>query len=136
MSLMEGITMSEFELIGPWKEWSRKGKKRSYGVKKMREAVSICAVNGEVRGFYSNLPLDPQIDCKDSMYPSVDHLESKDNSRFVVEARVINDMKSHLTKTEFWEVIEHLYSVGVTKGEIPNRKPLPLRADWRPKNQF
>jgi hypothetical protein len=37
----------------------------------------------------------------------------------VVDARIINDMKSHLSNSEFWLLVEHLYAVGRAKGSHP-----------------
>lgn len=71
------------------------------------------------------------------MYPSVEHLIDPTNHKeAVVEARVINDMKSHLTEQEFWQVIEHLFVVGIQKGTIkaPFGKRLPKR--WAPTRHF
>ena len=62
------------------------------------------------------------------MYPSLEHLaDPKNHTETVVEARIINDMKSHLREEEFWRVIEHLFIVGIDKGKIraPFGKRLP-----------
>jgi hypothetical protein len=71
------------------------------------------------------------------MYPSVEHLDGpKNHDATVVEARIFNDMKSHLSENEFWRVIEHLFLVGVEKGKIrpPFGKRLPK--GWGPANHY
>ena len=54
----------------------------------------------------------------------------------VVESRVINDMKSHLSEDEFWRVIEHLFYVGMKKEKIkpPFGKRLPRK--WSPEKHY
>lgn len=105
-----------------------------HGAGKKQDAVKESMVNGKVRGFYSDFILNPERDPKDSMYPSIDHVNPR-GSKLVVEARVINDMKSHLTETEFWRVIEHLYAVGLEKNKIKKRKPIRLPT-FRPENNY
>jgi hypothetical protein len=71
------------------------------------------------------------------MYPSLEHLiDPKNHAEAVVEARIINDMKSHLSESEFWLVIEHLFIVGVEKQKIkaPFGKRLPR--GWSPKRHY
>ena len=71
------------------------------------------------------------------MYPSIEHLVDPGNhSETVVEARIINDMKSHLGEDEFWRMIEHLFIVGIEKGKIkpPFGKRLPK--GWGPVKHY
>ena len=71
------------------------------------------------------------------MYPSLDHLvDPKNHAEAVVEARIINDMKSHLSEAEFWKVIEHLFVVGLEKKKIvaPFGKKLPK--GWSPQRHY
>lgn len=71
------------------------------------------------------------------MYPSLEHLAGpKNHTETVVEARIINDMKSHLSEEEFWRVIEHLFIVGIDKGKIraPFGKRLPK--GWSPARHY
>jgi len=71
------------------------------------------------------------------MYPSLEHLAGpKNHAETVVEARIINDMKSHLSEEEFWRVIEHLFIVGFNKGKIvaPFGKRLPK--GWSPARHY
>ena len=71
------------------------------------------------------------------MYPSFEHLvDPKNHADAVVEARIINDMKSHLTEGEFWRVVEHLFVVGLEKGKIrpPFGKRLPR--GWSPAKHY
>ena len=71
------------------------------------------------------------------MYPSFEHLVDRDkHDDAVVEARIFNDMKSHLSESEFWLVIEHLFAVGLAKGKIkpPFGKRLPKR--WSPARHY
>jgi hypothetical protein len=71
------------------------------------------------------------------MYPSVEHLVEPTNHReAVVETRIVNDMKSHLSENEFWRMVEHLFVVGVEKGKIraPFGKRLPK--GWSPAKHY
>ena len=71
------------------------------------------------------------------MYPSFEHLVDPTNHQeAVVEARIFNDMKSHLSEAEFWQAIEHLFIVGVQKGKIkpPFGKRLPK--GWSPAKHY
>jgi hypothetical protein len=71
------------------------------------------------------------------MYPSHDHFTyPKNDKNMVVDARIFNDMKTHLAESEFWLVVEHLYAVGVAKGKIPQRPPERLPEDWSPDRHF
>ena len=55
----------------------------------------------------------------------------------VVDARVINDMKSVLNEAEFWLVIEHFFAVGLAKGYIPSGgAPRRLADTWSPGRNF
>jgi len=117
-----------------WEDWCKKGK-YSVGVKR-RPAKDQLDKNNEVRGFYSDLILDPTLAHTDSLYPSIEHVIPKRNDgKLVVEARIINDMKSHLRENEFWMAIEHLYAVGLEKGEVSHPA---TRKDgvFRPKNNY
>lgn len=95
------------------------------------------AAEGIVRGFYSDLPLDPTLPPTHSLYPSHDHITyPRRDQEMVVEARVINDMKVHLGDAEFWRVIEHLYAVGVEKDKIPAGVARRLDAGWSPERHY
>jgi hypothetical protein len=52
----------------------------------------------------------------------------------VVEARIFNDMKSHLDEIEFWAAIAHLHTVGLSKGKITAKMPPPEK--WQIKRPF
>jgi hypothetical protein len=72
-----------------------------------------------------------------SIYPSFEHLlDPTNHAEAVVEARIINDMKSHLSENEFWQVVEHLFAVGLEKGKIrpPFGKRLPK--GWSPARHY
>src|SRR3989442_524426 len=123
------------EIPATWEKWCMTGK-HGRGARK-KNAVLRCLKSGHVRGYFSDILLRPDIDFTDSMYPSLDHLKDpRNHDEVVVEARIINDMKSHLGEGEFWQVIEHLFVVGVEKRKIkpPFGKRLP-RA-WSPKRHY
>jgi hypothetical protein len=118
-----------------WAKWCTTGR-HGHGARK-KNAVLKCLSSGHVRGYFSDLVLRPDLDSTDSMYPSLEHLvDPKNHAEAVVEARVINDMKSHLGESEFWLVIEHLFIVGVEKKKIkaPFGKRLPR--GWSPKRHY
>lgn len=118
-----------------WEKWCTTGV-HGRGERK-RKALLRCLDGNVVRGHFSDLPLDPSLAPSDSMYPSFEHLVSpKDHDEAVVEARIVNDMKSHLSEIEFWQLIEHLFAVGVKKGSIiaPFGKRLPQK--WSPVRHY
>lgn len=127
-------TKAEAALPEKWEEWCSRGRpcKRD-----KRRAVMLCrGTDGEIKGYYSDFKLNPDRDDSDSLYPSVDHTNgSKDHSKMVVETRIINDMKSHLSETEFWQIIEHLYAVGLEKNKITNSQPRK-KTSWKPKKNY
>ena len=118
-----------------WLAFCRRGR---ISIGHQRRSVESClGPDGVVRGYYSDLVLDPTLGDRDSMYPSHDHMTFPHEDRtMVVDARLFNDMKSHLDETEFWLVIEHFYAVGRAKGRIPNRSPERLPAGWAPRRSF
>ncbi len=119
----------------PWQKWCKTGK---HGVGARKEnAVRKCLKSGQVWGYFSDIVLHPELEPHRSMYPSFEHLVDPNNhTDAVVEARVFNDMKSHLSEDEFWLVIEHLFAVGLEKGKIkpPFGKRLPK--NWSPKKDY
>jgi hypothetical protein len=127
--------MNAPKIPATWDKWCKSGK---HGVgSRKKNAVSRCLRSGHVRGYFSDIVLRPDIPATDSMYPSLEHLsDPKDHSDTVVEARIINDMKSHLSEKEFWRVIEHLFIVGIEKGTItpPFGKRLPR--GWSPVRHY
>lgn len=127
--------MNTSTVPAPWIKWCSTGK---HGVgSRKKNAVIKCLKNGHVRGYFSDIPLRPDLDTSHSMYPSFDHLIDPTNHKeAVVEARIINDMKSHLSEDEFWHVVEHLFIVGVEKRKIkpPYGKRLPK--GWSPKKHY
>jgi hypothetical protein len=127
--------MSTDKIPSPWTKWCTTGRHGVGGRKK--NALIKCLKDGHVRGYFSDLPLRPDLEHTHSMYPSFDHLNGPtDHQAAVVEARIINDMKSHLSEDEFWRVIEHLFAVGMGKGKIkpPFGKRLPK--GWSPKRHY
>lgn len=127
--------MSDIKIPKNWEDWCKRGA-HGQGARKKR-AVQKSLHSGHVRGYFSDIPLNPNLEPTDSMYPSFEHLENpNDHQNAVVEARIFNDMKSHLSEDEFWKVIEHLFSVGIEKGKIttPFGKKLPKK--WGPKRHY
>lgn len=127
--------MSEQKIPSPWETWCTTGR---HGVgSRKKNAVLKCLKSGAVRGYFSDIVLRPDLENTHSMYPSFDHLVDPTNHQeAVVEARIINDLKSHLSEIEFWQVIEHLFVVGVGKGKIkpPFGKRLPK--NWSPAKHY
>jgi hypothetical protein len=118
-----------------WQKWCKSGI-HGRGARK-KNAVLKCLVSGHVRGYFSDIVLRPDLAGTDSMYPSLEHLvDPKNHAEAVVEARIINDMKSHLNEAEFWKVIEHLFIVGIEKKKIvpPFGKKLPK--GWSPLRNY
>lgn len=127
--------MSEQKIPVTWEKWCKSGKLGKGAIKK--NAVQKCLKSGHVWGHFSDVVLRPDLEYQNSMYPSLEHLSSpKDHSDVVVEARIFNDMKSHLSEDEFWKVIEHFFAVGLSKGKIkpPFGKRLPK--GWSPTRHY
>jgi hypothetical protein len=118
-----------------WEKWCKKGI-HGHGARK-KKAVLKCLKSGQVRGYFSEIVLRPELEASHSMYPSLEHLiDPKNHAEAVVEARIFNDMKSHLSEAEFWRVVDHLFIVGVEKGKIvpPFGKKLPK--GWSPARHY
>src|SRR3954467_14474674 len=114
--------MSNQKIPDSWAKWCTTGR-HGRGARR-KNAVLKCIKSGHVRGYFSDIPLRPDLDGSHSMYPSFEHLVDPTNhSEAAVEARIINDMKSHLSEREFWQVIEHLFAVGLDKGKIKPPSP-------------
>ncbi len=124
-------------LADAWRDFCKRGKR---SLRDQIKSVERClGEDGIVRGFYSDFPLDPALPYMRSMYPSHDHITYPPNhSEMVLEARIVNDMKSHLTESEFWRLIEHLYAVGVAKNKNHNwaNRPQRLPDEWSPVRHF
>lgn len=115
-----------------WEKWCKTGI-HGHGTTK-KNAVMRCLKNGHVRGYFSDIVLRPDTHTLDSMYPTLEHLnDPNDHDDAAVEACIFNQIKSHLSEKEFWQVIEHFFAVGVEKGAIkpPFGKRLPR--GWAPK---
>ena len=127
--------MSTQKIPDAWAKWCTSGR---HGVgSRKKKAVLKCLQSGHVRGYFSDIPLRPDLEGSHSMYPSFEHLVDPTNHQeAVVEARIFNDMKSHLSEVEFWQAIEHLFIVGVQKGKIkpPFGKRLPK--GWSPEKHY
>jgi len=118
----------------PWSKWCTTG---CHSPTTKKNALLKCFNSGHVRGYFSDIPLRPDLDHTHSMYPSIDHLvDPTVHTETVVEARIINDMKSHLSEDEFWRVVEHLFAVGLQKGKLrpPFGKRLPK--GWSPEKHY
>jgi len=127
------MTKEKANLPPEWEEWCKRGR---YSIGNKRRAVLRCLNNGIVKGYLSDLELNPKLDPGDSLYPSAEHLVPKGHDcEMVVEARIINDMKSHLNEVEFWQIIEHLAVVGIVKQKISNSK-FERQDNFRPLNQY
>ena len=118
-----------------WEKWCTTGR-HGKGARK-KNAVLKCLKSGLVRGYFSDIPLRPDLDATHSMYPSLEHLVDPGNhAETVVEARIINDMKSHLTEEEFWRAIDHLFLIGVQKGKIKPPFGRRLPKGWSPTKHY
>ena len=121
-------------LSDDWKEFCRRGR---YPFGNQVASVERCmGEDGIVRGYHSDIPLNPNLPNTDAMYPSHDHItHPKDDAQMVVDARVINDMKTIISEEEFWLLIDHLYAVGRGKRVIPSREA-QRHNDWKPSRDF
>jgi hypothetical protein len=117
-----------------WEKWCSTGTHKG---ERKKNAILKSIKSGAVRGYFSDIPMRPELDPTHSMYPSFEHLVDPSNHQeAAVEARIINDMKSHLTEKEFWQMIEHMFIVGVEKSKItpPFGKRLPK--GWEPERHY
>jgi len=127
------FTKRAADLPYQWEAWCRRGRQ---SVGHRRRAVLRC-MNGrkEVRGYYSDLVLDPTLSPTHSLYPSAEHRTfPKEDGEMVVESRIVNDMKSHLSESEFWHAIEHLFVVGIAQKKIS--EPYQRRDSWLPVRHY
>jgi hypothetical protein len=127
--------MPNQEISDIWRNFCRRGR---YPVRYQEASVKKCIQDdGTVIGYYSGLQLNPELQETDAMYPSHDHLiERSDHGNMVVDARLINDMKTILSEKEFWTVVEHLYAIGRRTGRIPGREAQTLATDWHPARDY
>ena len=89
------VSKNSHKIPVTWEKWCKTGK-HGCGARK-KNAVVKCLRSGHVRGYFSDLVLRPDLADTDSMYPSLEHLgDPKNHTETVVEARIFNDMKSHL----------------------------------------
>lgn len=118
-------------------QWDKFCHKGPVAVEKQRESVRQClGTDGIVRGYYSEIPLDPTLPHTHPLYPSHAHTTwPKDHDKMVVDARIINDMKGILSEDEFWKMIGHLYSVGKKKRKIPPQIE-PIANNWKPDRSY
>jgi len=126
--------MPDQKIPSTWEKWCTTGTHKG---NRKKNAVLKCLKSGHVRGYFSDIPLRPDLADTHSMYPSFEHLvDPLNHQEAAVEARIINDMKSHLTEKEFWQTIEHLFVVGLEKGKIkpPFGKRLPK--GWTPERHY
>jgi len=127
--------MGNQKIPSNWEKWCNTGA-HGRGARK-KNAVLKSLHSGHVRGYFSDIPLRPDLDPTHSMYPSFEHLKDpKNHQEAVVEARIINDMKSHLSENEFWLVIEHLFSIGVEKRKIKTPFGKKLPKGWSPERHY
>lgn len=127
--------MTNSKVPATWEKWCKTGI-HGKGARK-KNAVLKCLVSGHVRGYFSDIVLRPDLAATDSMYPSLEHLsDPKNHTEAVVEARIFNDMKCHLSEAEFWKVVEHLFVIGIEKKKIvpPFGKKLPK--GWSPRRHY
>jgi len=126
-----------------WADWvnnratsfSARAKRKSecpekHTVPRWREAV-VCSLNKmpDNRAHFSKLPLSLKREATDPLYPSADHLENPENFHLVLETRLVNDMKTILTESEFKKVLAHL----VWALKIKSRK---LPENWQCQRDF
>ncbi|HEX5399820.1 MAG TPA: hypothetical protein VFY06_12320 [Verrucomicrobiae bacterium] len=126
--------MPSHKIPKTWEKWCSTGTHKG---ERKRNAILKSIKSGDVRGYFSDIPMRPELDPTHSMYPSFEHLVDPSNHQeAVVEARIINDMKSHLSENEFWMMIEHLFVVGLEKRKIkpPFGKRLPK--GWEPMRHY
>jgi hypothetical protein len=91
----------------------------SYNLDKREKAIARCRKDGVVKGAYSDIELSPETDRFSNLYPTFDHIDCDGNdSEMVVEAALINRLKTNLSAKDFWPVIRHLYWTGIAKKKI------------------
>jgi hypothetical protein len=77
-----------------------------------RKAVVGALEKSNGRFHYSGLKIPPLRSIPhgsdDPLWPSIDHVEGRRDMNLAVETRIVNDMKSLLSESEFKTVIGHL----------------------------
>jgi hypothetical protein len=87
-----------------------------------REAILEAMASSQGRGYYSKLPLSLASPRKSTHWnwPSVDHVSDPGVTQVVLETRLVNDMKTIMSESEFLAVIGHLAAVlSVPISELP-----------------
>lgn len=117
--------------VGPWQSWLtrrvRSCRKRAKDwaqkqrnaprelptANEWREAIVEALHSSEGRSQYSRFPLSVAPPRKDTdwNWPSVDHRGSPASTNVVIETRLVNDMKTIMSETEFLELVGHLAAV-------------------------
>ena len=88
-----------------------------------REAIIRALIVCDGSGQYSHLPLSLATPGKntDWNWPSLDHVEATNIPSVAVETRLVNDMKSIMSCTEFRDMVAHIAAVhGVAPQPLPN----------------
>ena len=132
----EGCTLPIQEIPDNWCRFCNRGAiPASHQMASVRKC--LCEDRTVRGGTDSGMLLNPDLPNTDALYPSHDHLAGRGNhTKLVVDARVVNDMKTILSEQEFWLLIEHLYAVGRRKGTIPQRDPATLPDGWHPSRNY
>jgi Zn-dependent protease with chaperone function len=87
-----------------------------------REAIALAMATSQGLGYYSKLPLSlaPPLKSTHWNWPSVDHIRGPGVAEVVLETRLVNDMKTIMSKDEFLAVVGHIAAVhAVTAAELP-----------------
>lgn len=96
-----------------------------------RESIVSAMAVSQGLGYYSKLPLTlaPPLKSTHWNWPSVDHVCGPGVAEVVLETRLVNDMKTIMSKDEFLAVIGHIAAVhAVTAATLPK--------DWTCRRSF
>jgi hypothetical protein len=115
----------------PWDDFD--GGIKRYKSEDRKTAIKNSRDGSVVKGYYSGIVLSPSADKNSNLYPTFDHVCcDNDDENMVIEAALINRLKTNLPRDDFWSVIRHLYIVGVKNEHIDplDGKGELLQTDW------
>lgn len=78
-----------------------------------REAIVLAMAASQGLGYYSKLPLSlaPPLKSTHWNWPSIDHVRGPNVAEVALETRLVNDMKTIMSKDEFLAVVGHITAV-------------------------
>jgi hypothetical protein len=130
-----------------WKHWVNNGSKRCHGRalkylekhsnregkskrKAWKDAIVSALANSDGIAKFSGHPLRLNQPSTNSTYPSIDHCDNVLSTNISIVIRLVNDMKSIMSDTEFISMVENIFSISQGKGPTLDLTKLPCSRDF------